>query len=731
VKEPGSDLEPAAVRSALERVLASKAFAGAHRSSAILRFVVEEALAGRAGRLKEYALGADALGRGPDFDPRADPIARVEASRLRQRLEIYYATEGARDPLLITMPKGTYAPTFVKRPSADVDAEEKATATAAPPGAAGGRRTRAAALWFALGAGVTAAVVGIAAWREGAEPSKLLPLVQADIALGAPGVLGSEVGNGLALSHDGATIVHVALLPDGSTRLYARRLSELTATELPGTAGARGPFFSPDDKWVGFWAQGALKKTLVDGGGSPVTLTPAGDLLGASWADDDTIVASIDATGRLMRVPAAGGTPAPIYEPPQGEEARWPQVLPGGAVIFTRNKGPAAAGIVALSAAGEARNVLPAGQYGRYLTSGHLIYIDRGNLYAAPFDLARLALAGTPQRVIDNVALSTLFGYAQLAVADNGTLVYKRDDGGMSRMMWLDPSGGAPTLAVEEPGRYLWPRLSPDGKQVAVAAMEVSDHDVWVYDLGAGTRRRIAEGPGNQGAPAWTPDGRFVVFNDSSAAGVFAVRADSAAPAELLLPGVRVPWSFSPDGKRFAFHEMSNTSGFDLASAAVDVRDDKLHASDSAVFFGTKMFETYPTFSPDGQWIAYTSNESDVWEVYVRPFPGDGREIRVSTRGGRIPAWSKATSELIFETSDHRLMVASYRIEDGNFVASTPREWSPHTLVDTGVLANFDVAPDGRVLALLPLEPNSREQRNSVTLALNFFDELARSTSGR
>jgi Tol biopolymer transport system component len=271
--------------------------------------------------------------------------------------------------------------------------------------------------------------------------------------------------------------------------------------------------------------------------------------------------------------------------------------------------------------------------------------------------------------------------------------------------------------------------LSPDGTQVAVSALEASDHDLWIYDLGAGTRRRVADGPGNQGASAWTPDGRFLVYNSTTEGGVFAIHADSPGPAELLLPGARVPWSFSPDGSRFAFHEMSNTSGFDLASAAIDIRDDRLHASDSAVFFGTKMFETYPAFSPDGKWIAYTSNESDVWEVYVRPFPGDGREIRVSTRGGRIPAWSRASRQLIFETSDHRLMAVSYEVENGNFVASPPREWSSQMLLDTGVIANFDVGPDGRVLALLPIEPDSQAQRNSVTLVLNFFDELARVSS--
>jgi Tol biopolymer transport system component len=715
VTDRETNLDPAAVRNALDRVLASKAFAGAQRSSALLRFIVEEAVAGRAARLKEYALGVDALGRGPAFDPRVDPIARVEASRLRQRLELYYATEGLGDRLVIALPKGGYAPTFTERVS-----QVEATRSS--------RQYRTASLWFAVGASVAAAASLFTVWHEPAEPRALAPLVQVDVALGAPGVLASEVGNVVALSHDGSTLVHVALLPDGSTRLYARRLAELEAKELPGTAGARGPFFSPDDRWVGFWAQGQLKKTLVDGGGSPVPIATVSDLLGASWADDDTIVAAFDATGRLMRLPAAGGAPKAIFEPVPGAEARWPQVLPGGAVLFTRSRGRTSSGVAVLSVDGEVYDVVPAGQYGRYLASGHLVYVDRGTLYAAPFDLTTLALTGAPRRVLDDIVVAPTFGYAQLAVADNGTIAYQRNNG-ISRMMWLDASGAEPEPAVAEPGRYLWPRLSPDGRRVAVSVLEGSDFDLWTYDLGTGTRRRVAEGPGHQGGATWTPDGRFLVYSSIDQGGVFAVDTDSPGPPELLLPGTRVPWTFAPDGGRLAFHEMSDTAGFDLASAAIETRDGRLHASDPAVFFRTQVYETYPAFSPDGEWIAYTSNESDAWEVYVRPFSQDGRMTRVSTRGGRIPVWSRTSRELLYETSDHRLMAVTYDVTNGGFVASEPREWSPHTLLDTGVLANFDVSPDGRVLALLPIESDSQARRNSVTLVLNFFDELERSTA--
>jgi serine/threonine-protein kinase len=712
-----------AVREQLERMLASKTFAGRQRSSVLLRFVVEETLQGRAAYLKEYALGAEALGRGAEFDPRADPIARVEASRLRSRLDLYYATEGSRDRVVIALPKGGYAPVFA----------ERTVAADSPPspsmhGDSRSQRNR-PALWFVLGTVVVAAVVAAAAWRRTAESPALEPLVQVDIDLGGAGALGSEVGNDLALSPDGETLVFVALLPDGSTRLYARRLAELTAIELPGTVGARGPFFSPDSRSVGFWAQGSLKKTLI-AGGSPVAIVTASDLQGASWGENNEIIATLDSTGRLFRVPADGGAPVPVFEPAPGTNARWPQHLPGGAILFTQTRGGTASGVhVVRPGDGTSRELLPNGTYGRYLPSGHLLYVDRGTLLAAPFDVATLTLTGTPTRVLDGVVTSPSFGFAQLAVANDGTLVYQRTRGsGLTRMMWLDGSTAPPVPAVAEPGRYLWPRVAPDGRRVAVALLEDSDYDIWTYDLAAGTRSRITSAEGNQGAAVWTPDGRFLVYQSSAEGGIVAVRTDAVDAGELLLGGddARVPWSFTADGSQLAFHQLSATSGFDLWSVPLTSSAGGLQAGEPTRFYGTNVYETYPTFSPDGRWIAYGSNSSGIWEVYVRAFPDDGREVRVSTHGGRIPAWMRGSAELLYETNDHQLMVASYVVANGHFVPSPPHSWSPVVLADTGVLANFDLAPDGRVLALLPTGDQAEPAHDHATLVLNLFDELER-----
>jgi Tol biopolymer transport system component len=728
-----------AVHAALMRVLASKTFAGVQRGSALLRFVVIQTLEGRAAYLKEYTLGTEALGRGADFDPRADPIARVEASRLRQRLELYYATEGAADTVVISLPKGGYTPTFTTRSETQTrrEAPERAAAGAvdlapALPAAMPGRIRPASAaphraLWFALGIAVSAGAIATGAWRRSAEGPPLAPLVQADIDLGAPGVLGSEVGNDLALSPDGSTLVFVALLPDGSTRLFARRLAELAAAELPGTVGARGPFFSPDGRWIGFWAQGSLKKTLVDGGSSPVSIAVTSDLLGASWGENDEIVATLDSTGRLMRVGASGGEPEPISTAPAGTQARWPQHLPGGALLYTWVTGPSSRGIRVLLPDGTTRELTPSGIYGRYLPSGHLLYVDRNTLFAAPFDVAKNELTGTPMRVLDDVATST-FGFAQLAAANDGTLIYQRNRAdSLTQLVWLERTGAPPVPAVAEPSRYLWPRLSPDGRRVAVSVLETSDYDIWTYDLHSGTRSRTTAAAGDQGASVWTPDGQFLLYTSFPDGGLFYARDGAAAPGERLLPGIRVPWSLTPDGARVAFHEMSATSGFDLATAPLSRDGDALRAGDSNVFHRTNVYETYPTFSPDGRWVAYGSNASGVWEVYVRAFPAGDRETRVSSRGGRIPAWSRTSPELLYETNDHRLMVASYSIvPSGELVVAPPEPWSPHVLADTGVLANYDLAPDGRVLALVPFGEDSEPARDHATLVLNFIDELER-----
>lgn len=717
----------AEARAALEKILAGTTFNGARRSAALLRYLVTETLEGRAAQIKEYALGAEVLGRGAAFDPRSDPIARVEASRLRGRLEHYYATEGADDALVITLPKGGYVPKVERRASPRHTAEE-----AASVGRVGEERAPMRRLLLGAGGALALAALGFALGRLMAPTSVPTPTptpLRLEMALGFEGRLASEVGANLALSPDGRTLVFVALLADGSTRLYARSLDALEARELPGTIGARGPFFSPDGRWVAFWAQGRIEKTLIEGGSSPVTIAPATDLLGGSWNRRGDIVASLSREPVLWRIPEQGGAPEPLVDVTgKGGHPRWPQWLPGNrAVLFTSIRGDSEASIDVVSLLdGSVKTLVRGGTYGRYLASGHLVYVDRGSLFAVPFDLGRLEIRGTPTPVLDSVAYSRGFGYAELAVADDGALVYSpsSDEGKVTRMAWLDEGGGV-TPALAEPGRYLWPRLSPDGARLAVGVLEGSDYDIWLYDLRRGTRTRLTKAEGDEGAPLWTLDGTAIIYNTASGELRWQPSDGSGSAAPLLSPPISVPWSFSPDGRRLAFHRLSSETGFDLWTVPVERRSDGFHAGTPALFYGSRVFDTYPTFSPDGRWIAYASNESGVWEVYVRAFPDDGRAVRVSQNGGRIPAWSKRGGELLYETFDHRLMAVGYRQIDGRFAPGVPRFWSNVQLADTGVLANFDLAPDGRVIAMLPSGPAGEARGDTVTLISNVFALLS------
>ncbi|MGH7693347.1 MAG: TolB family protein [Gemmatimonadaceae bacterium] len=710
---------------ALERVLSSAAFHGAERSSTLLRFVVDQTLGGNADRLKEYTVGVDALGRGASFDPRIDPIVRAEASRLRTRLERYYATDGRADPLVISLPKGSYVPQFRTRTvdAPDIEAPGRSSGTAPS------RRWPVAAL--AIGGALAVVLIALASWLAGRRTGRSeLPLAQFDVELRADGSLGSEVGTDVVISRDGTRLAFVSVDSSSTAHLYVRRLDQAAASALPGTEGARGPFFSPDGQWIGYWAAGRLKKVAVTGG-SPVVLSDATDLLGASWGDDETIIAVLNSTGALWRVPAAGGAPTRVTTASATPSMHaWPQLLHNGsAVLYTNVAKPGAdrATIEVLSLRDGSRKVLVnGGTYGRYL-SGYLTYVNQGTLYAAPFDVDRLTLGSPAVPVLDDIAYSPTFGYAQMDVSKTGTLVYRRAAGtGRTLAVWLDSAGVTQPL-VDTPGRYFWPRLSPDGQRLALAVVDGGLTAVSFYERSGGRTTRVS-GPAQHSASVWSPDARFVVM--SGATGISWMPAAGGTPQPLVQSGaIQVPWTFTPNGDRLAFHEMNPATGMDLWTVPIRSDEHGLSASAPEPLIRTRSFEVYPSFSPDGRWVAYGSNESGAWEVYVRPFRGDGPRVQVSNGGGRVPRWSPNGRDLFYATDDQRIMVVRYKTKGASLNVSPPRLWSRVDLADTGVLPNYDLAPDGRIIALVPATPGVKQSQNHVTVMLNFFDELRRRTA--
>jgi serine/threonine-protein kinase len=704
----------------LARILSSQLFEGAGRSRALLKYAVEETVGGRANQLKEYAIGAEALGRGDSFDPRVDPIVRAEASRLRVRLERYYTAEGQTDPILITMPKGSYVPQFLER---SAPAQASAPQPAAKPAFLTRRFLRIATGVFIALCALAFILWGPRYWRRPPRQQ----LIQFDVELKSRGVLDSEVGTDVIISRDGTRLVFVSRSPDGTAHLNTRRLDESQVTELAGTEGARGPFFSPDGEWVGFWAEGKLKKTPVEGG-SPVILCDATDLLGGSWGEDGNIVAALGG-GKLWRISSSGGPPVSVLDlTKESADPRWPQVLSNGNVVLFTAVGAAdtnGATIQALSLLTGKRTVLArGGTFGRYSSSGYLTYVNQGTLFAVPFDLDRLQIGAVAIPVLDHVSYSLGFGFAQLDFSRTGELVYQKDTREQAVVELRDRAGRMQPL-ITKPGHYIWPRLSPDGQRLALWGEESGASGVWIYEDHSDHASQLAL-PAGRYIPLWTRDGRFLIVGGPG--GLVWIRSDGSGKAEPLTQSIKVqiPWSLSPDGSRLAYHELSPATGFDLWTVPIHASEAGIAAGKPEPFLQTAAFETYPSFSPDGKWIAYGSNESGSWQVYVRAFPDRGVKVQVSTGGGRIPFWSPNHRELLFRTDDQRIMVASYATKGGSFAVQTVRPWGSAWLADTSVLANLDLAADGNKFVLLvpATKPENQQTGNHVTFILNFFDNV-------
>ena len=335
-------------------------------------------------------------------------------------------------------------------------------------------------------------------------------------------------------------------------------------------------------------------------------------------------------------------------------------------------------------------------------------------------------MRGTPSPVLEGVAYSPATGAAQFDVSRSGTLIYRSGGGAGASfaVQWLD-SAGKTQLVPVKPGVWERPRLSPDGQRLALG----DGTDIWIYETRRDTMMHLTSGSPNS-QPVWSPDGRYIVF--SGPGGIWWIRSDGAGKPQRLIPtsARSLPSSFTQDGRRLAYYELASGSRSDIWTVAIESEGQGLRAGKPESFLQTQADERHGAFSPDGHWLAYTSDESGTFQLYVRAFPDSGGKWQISNAGGANPVWSRDGRELMFRGGDNRIMAVTYAAKADSFVPDKPRVWADKQVANLGTILTgvYDLAPDGkRIVTLMPVEaPAAQQAQNHVTFVLNFADELQR-----
>ena len=534
----------------------------------------------------------------------------------------------------------------------------------------------------------------------------------------------------IVLSPDGTHLAFVGHR-GANSQLYLRAIEGAETMALQGTDGATNPFFSPDGQWLAFFAQGKLKKVPTSGG-TPVVLCDASSSRGGNWGDDGTIVFTPQARGfGVFQVSAGGGTPKPItaLDATKGETShRQPELLPGGETVLFTAYGSTYQDVSIIAQSlkrGERRVLVEGASLPHYAPTGHLLYVQPklpGVVMAVAFDPVSLKVQGTPVPVLEDV-LTSRGDSAQWTLSRSGMLIYAA--GGLQQaegnLVWVDRKGAVTPAGTPLRQPYAFPRLSPNERRLVVT-LEGIQSSVWIYDFAAKPLNRLTF-DGNNDWPLWTPDGKRVTYasNRSEPWQIFWRLADGSGKEERLLakPGDQQPYSWSPDGKLLALYAGASSTGQDVWVLSLD--GDRR----SQPFLQTAASEIDASFSPDGHWMSYASDESGRYEVYVQPFPSSGGKWQISTEGGREPRWSRNGRELFYRSGDK--MMAVDVVTQSAFQVATPRVLFQGPYEPTNsVSPNYDVSADGQ--RFLMVQPS--EQQPAVTefnVVLNWFEELKRS----
>lgn len=515
----------------------------------------------------------------------------------------------------------------------------------------------------------------------------------------APGPAAPQV----AVSPEGRQVAYATVDLSGNRQLWIRSLDALTAQAMPGTEGAEFPFWAPDSRFVGFFAQGKLK-TVDAAGGPPTTVCDASAGQGGSWNRDGVIVFAPSFNSPLAQVPAAGGEPVAVTSLDQAREETghlWPQFLPDGRhfLYLAQSQQREQHGIYVGSLdGGEPLRVLSSDVRAGYAPPGYLLFVREGTLMAQPFDASRLALAGEPARLAEGVATNPLTtGRSTFATSETGVLAYRPGNiGGVepSRLLWFD-RGGNQIGAIGPPGLYADLHLSPDGTRLAVYQRTTGAEagDVWLFDLRRGTSSRFTLDPQDDGVPVWSPDGAQIVFGSGGYGrmDLYLKSTGGATPPELLLqsPADKWPLAWSTDGRFILFQSQDAKTGWDLW--LLPLAGDRVPMP----LVQTRFNEQEAEFSPDGRWLAYSSDESGRLEVYVQPFGSPGGRLQISPGGGGEPMWRRDGRELFYLAADRRLMAVEVR-GTTTFEAGMPRPLFQVRVSDVPFRNQYQVSADGQ-----------------------------------
>ncbi len=710
------------VRRALEQILSSSSFVASKRCQDFLRLVVEHALAGDLDALRERMIGMKMFGRPVDYDTSNDAVVRVRATEVRKRLAQYYSENGERPAVRIELPTGSYVPEFRWQSPENLQSTVIAAVAEEEPASRSRHIHRTVVL-----AGSIALICALAAgfwFLRGRKPQAISPV---QLSLGLP--QGAALHRNwhpfehLALSPDGRMLAFAATDSSGASSLWVRLLSSSEAKRLDQTDGALLPFWSPDSQFIGFWANGKLKK-IPASGGVPDVIYSVQEIAQGAWGPDGTVLFARAVNSPIFRIAPNGESAAPVTSLLPGQVSQmWVQFLPDGKHFMylartTLTSSDPGARIYAQALDGGSPILLLPSESRAVAVPDYLLFAQDQSLFAQRMDWKTLRKIDAPKMLARNVAASPAYlGTSEFTASQNGVLIYGAGEGSsFDQLNWYGRDGTI--IGTLEPVvDYQQFTLSPDGKYLALNSFrQHATGSLWLVDVATNTTTPLTTDPHAQSDPVWSPDSRYVAFNLLPNGGsdppflVQKIEIGTQQPQQIYGDNEK-HWveEWSPDGRFLLTHD---TKTFSIIPLAGEIKPKPIYS--------TSFLKDEFHLSPDGQLIAYGENRTGRWEVFVAPFPSFNNIKQVSTAGGAQPRWRGDGRELFFLDLEGNMMSASVE-RDSLTRIGTPRKLFGTRLRPDPTVNQYAVTADGRKFLLL--EPQ-KDYLETYSVVLNWPEAL-------